>query len=44
MRPFDAAIELQEDKKTGFKAAFVFEKTPEEELEAEAIRPGKGGF
>jgi DNA topoisomerase-3 len=38
--PFDAAIELQEDKKTGFKAAFVFEKTPEEELEAEAVRPG----
>lgn len=37
--PFDAAIELQEDKKTGFKAAFVFEKTPEEETEAEAIRP-----
>lgn len=37
--PFDAAIELQEDKKNGLKAAFVFEKTPEEEAEVEAIRP-----
>jgi DNA topoisomerase-3 len=37
--PFDAAIELQEDKKSGLKAAFVFEKTPEEEAEVEAIRP-----
>lgn len=37
--PFDAAVELQEDKKSGLKAAFVFEKTPEEESEAEAIRP-----
>ncbi len=37
--PFDAAIELQEDKKAGLKAAFVFEKTAEEEDEAEAIRP-----
>ncbi len=37
--PFDAAIQLQEDKKTGLKAAFVFEKTAEEEAEAEAIRP-----
>lgn len=36
-QPFDAAIELQEDKKTGLKAAFVFEKSPEEEEEAEAI-------
>ncbi|MEM6917139.1 MAG: DNA topoisomerase, partial [Verrucomicrobiota bacterium] len=37
-QPFDAAIELQEDKKAGLKASFVFEKTPEEEEEAEAIR------
>lgn len=37
--PFDAAIELQEDKKAGLKAAFVFEKTVEEEAEAESIRP-----
>ena len=37
-QPFDAAIELQEDKKTGFKAGFVFEKTPEEEEEAESIK------
>lgn len=37
-QPFDAAIELQEDKKTGLKAGFVFEKTPEEEAEAEAIK------
>ncbi len=37
--PFDAAIELQEDKKTGLKASFVFEKSPEEEAEAEAILP-----
>ncbi|MEX2578746.1 MAG: DNA topoisomerase III [Verrucomicrobiales bacterium] len=38
-QPFDAAVELQEDKKTGLKASFVFEKTPEEEAEAEAIKP-----
>ncbi len=38
-KPFDAALELQEDKKSGLKAAFVFEKTPEEEAEVEAIRP-----
>lgn len=38
-QPFDAAIELQEDKKTGLKASFVFEKTPEEEEEGEAIKP-----
>ncbi|MEM1441271.1 MAG: DNA topoisomerase III [Verrucomicrobiota bacterium] len=37
-QPFDAAIELQEDKKAGLKASFVFEKTPEEEEEAEAIK------
>jgi len=37
--PFDAAVELQEDKKTGLKASFVFEKSPEEEAEAEAILP-----
>ena len=37
-QPFDAAIELQEDKKTGLKASFVFEKSPEEEEEAEAIK------
>lgn len=36
-QPFDAAIELQEDKKAGLKAGFVFEKTPEQEAEAEAI-------
>ncbi|MEM7697535.1 MAG: DNA topoisomerase III [Verrucomicrobiota bacterium] len=39
-QPFDAAIELQEDKKTGLKAGFVFEKTPEEEAEAEALEEG----
>lgn len=37
-QPFDAAIELVEDKKAGLKANFVFEKTPEEEAEAEAIK------
>ena len=37
-QPFDAAIELQEDKKAGLKASFVFEKSPEEEEEAEAIK------
>ncbi len=37
-QPFDAAIELQEDKKAGLKAGFVFEKTPEEEEEAESIK------
>jgi len=37
--PFDAAVELQEDKKSGLKAAFVFEKSAEEEAEAEAILP-----
>lgn len=37
-QPFEAAIELQEDKKTGLKASFVFEKSPEEEEEAEAIK------
>ncbi len=37
--PFDAALELQEDAKSGLKATFVFEKTAEEEGEAEAIRP-----
>ena len=37
-QPFDAAIELQEDKKAGLKASFVFEKTPEEEAEEEAIK------
>lgn len=37
-QPFDAAVELQEDKKAGLKASFVFEKSPEEEEEAEAIR------
>lgn len=36
-KPFDAAVELQEDKKAGLKAAFVFEKTPEEEAEVDAI-------
>ncbi|MDA7926912.1 topoisomerase C-terminal repeat-containing protein, partial [Verrucomicrobiales bacterium] len=37
-QPFDAAIELEEDKKTGLKAGFVFEKTPEQEAEAESIK------
>jgi len=37
-KPFDAAVELVEDKKAGLKAAFKFEKTEEEEAEAEAIR------
>ncbi|MDF1859699.1 MAG: DNA topoisomerase III [Verrucomicrobiales bacterium] len=37
-QPFDAAIELQEDKKVGLKAGFVFEKTPEQEAEAESIQ------
>jgi DNA topoisomerase-3 len=37
--PFDAAVELQEDKKSGLKAGFVFEKSPEQEAEAEAILP-----
>jgi DNA topoisomerase-3 len=37
-QPFDAAIELQEDKKVGLKAGFVFEKTPEQEAEAESIK------
>ncbi|MBP6601732.1 MAG: DNA topoisomerase III [Verrucomicrobiales bacterium] len=37
--PFDAAIELVEDKKSGLKASFVFEKTPEEEIESESILP-----
>ena len=32
-KPFDAAVELQEDKKAGFKASFIFEKTAEEEEE-----------
>ncbi|MEO0414685.1 MAG: DNA topoisomerase III [Verrucomicrobiota bacterium] len=36
-KPFDAAVELQEDKKAGLKPAFVFEKTPEEEAEVDAI-------
>ena len=36
-KPFDAAIELVEDKKAGLKSSFVFEKTGEEEAEAEAI-------
>jgi len=36
-KPFDAAIELQEDKKAGLKAAFVFAKTAEEEAEGDSI-------
>ncbi len=36
---FDAAIELQEDKKAGLKASFVFERTAEQEAEAESILP-----
>lgn len=38
-QPFDAAVELQEDAKAGLKATFIFQKTPEEEEEAEAILP-----
>ncbi len=38
-QPFDAAVELVEDKKTGLKPSFVFQKSPEEEAEAEAILP-----
>ncbi|MCB1063834.1 MAG: DNA topoisomerase III [Verrucomicrobiae bacterium] len=38
-QPFDAAVELVEDKKSGLKASFVFQKTAEEEAEAEAILP-----
>tara|TARA_R110000850_G_scaffold242756_4_gene367566 strand:+ start:443 stop:3106 length:2664 start_codon:yes stop_codon:yes gene_type:complete len=37
-QPFDAAIELEEDKKAGLKASFVFEKTPEQEEEAASIK------
>ncbi|MFV1994552.1 MAG: DNA topoisomerase III [Verrucomicrobiales bacterium] len=36
-KPFDAAIELVEDEKGALKAGFIFEKSPEEEAEAEAI-------
>ncbi len=36
-KPFDAAVELQEDKKAGLKSAFVFAKTPEEEAEVDCI-------
>jgi DNA topoisomerase III len=39
-KPFDAALELIEDKKSGLKAGFVFEKTADEEAEAEAIIEG----
>ena len=38
-QPFEAAVELQEDKKAGLKAAFIFQKTPEEEAEVDAILP-----
>jgi len=38
-KPFDAVVELQEDKKAGLKATFIFEKTEEEEAEADAIKP-----
>lgn len=35
--PFDAAVELVPDAKSGLKASFVFEKTEQEMSEAEAI-------
>lgn len=38
-KPFDAAVELQDDKKTGLKAAFVFEKSEGEIAEADSIVP-----
>lgn len=38
-KPFDAALELQEDKKAGFKIAFVFPKSPGQEAEAESVSP-----
>ncbi|MCP5541259.1 MAG: DNA topoisomerase III [Akkermansiaceae bacterium] len=37
-QPFDAAVQLVEDKKAGLKAGFLFEKSEEEEAEADAIR------
>lgn len=37
-KPFDAAIMLSEDKKTGLKAGFVFEKSAEEEAEEAAVK------
>lgn len=36
-KPFDAAVELQEDKKAGLKSAFVFEKSEGQISESEAI-------
>lgn len=38
-QPFDAEVELVEDKKAGLKASFVFQKTEEEEAEVDAIKP-----
>ncbi len=35
--PFDAALELVEDKKAGLKASFVFEKTDAERTEEDSI-------
>ena len=37
-QPFDAAVELVEDKKAGLKATFIFEKSDEEKAEADAIQ------
>lgn len=39
-KPFDAAVELVEDKKAGLKAAFRFEKSDDEEEEEESVRAG----
>lgn len=37
-KPFDAAIVLNEDKKNGLKAGFIFEKSEAEEAEVEAVK------
>lgn len=37
-QPFDATIVLEDDKKTGFKAGFEFEKSEAEEAEQEAVK------
>ena len=37
-QPFDASIILEEDKKSGFKAGFEFEKSEAEEAESEAVK------
>lgn len=36
-QPFDAAVELVEDKKSGLKSSFIFQKTEAEEAEADSI-------